>query len=95
MTIKPLNDRLVVVRREAEKKTAGGIYLPDTAQKDSLEGEVLATGPGKLLDDGRRVCGGLKKGDRILFGRYAGTEVKVNGDEYLLMREEDVLGVLS
>jgi len=94
-TIKPLGDRMLVKRLEAEEKTAGGIVLPDTAKEKPKEGKVIALGSGKVLDNGQRVDFQVKVGDRIIFSSYAGTEVKVDGEEYLIMREEDVLGILK
>jgi len=91
----PLEDRIVVRRLEAEEKTAGGILLPDTAKEKPQRGEVVATGPGKLLDNGKRADLEVKTGDTILFGKYAGTEVKVHGEELIIMRESDVLAKLS
>jgi len=93
--ITPLGDKILVKRLEAEEKTAGGIVLPDSAKEKPKEGKVIALGSGKLLDDGKRGAFQLKKGDRILFASYAGTEVKVEGEEYILMPEEDVLAVVK
>lgn len=95
MKLKPLQDRILVQRVEEETKTKGGIIIPDTAKEKPAEGKVIATGNGKLGDDGKRVPLEVKKGDRILFGKYAGTEVKIEGEEYLIMREDDVLGVIE
>lgn len=96
MNIRPLNDRLIVKRLEEEEKTKGGIIIPDNAKEKPQQGEVVAVGSGKILEDGgKRVPLEVKKGDRILFGKYSGTEIKVDGDEYLMMREEDVLGVIE
>jgi len=94
-TIKPLGDRMLVKRLEAEDKTAGGIVLPETAKEKPKEGEVISLGAGKVLDNGERVDFQVKVGDRIIFSSYAGTDVKVDGEEYLIMREEDVLGILK
>lgn len=95
MSIKPVNDRILVVRVAEEKKTAGGIIIPDTAKEKPQEGKVVAVGPGKVGADGKR--GGLevKAGDRVLFSKYAGTEIKIDGVEHLFMREDDILGVLE
>lgn len=93
--IKPLNDRILVKRLEAEEKTKGGILLPDTAKEKPKEGEVVAVGPGKWLENGKRQSIDLKKGDKIIFESYAGTEVKIEGKEYLLMKEDDVLGIVE
>ena len=95
MSIKPLGDKIVVERMEAEEKTSGGIVLPDTAKEKPKEGKVIAVGEGKLLENGKRAKFQVKKGDGILFSSYAGTEVTVDGKEYLVMSEEDVLAVVS
>ena len=95
MKLRPLQDRILVQRVEEETKTKGGIIIPDTAKEKPAEGKVVAVGNGKVGDDGKRVPVELKKGDRILFGKYSGTEVKVEGEEYLIMREDDVLGVIE
>jgi chaperonin GroES len=94
-SIRPLGDRVLVQRVEAEDKTAGGILLPDTAKEKPKEGKVISIGNGKVLDDGSRSTFSVKVGDRILFTSYAGTEVKFGGQEYLIMREEDILGVID
>jgi len=93
--IKPLSDRIVVKRLEAEDVTAGGIVLPDAAKEKPKQGEVVAVGDGVLTDDGERAVMTLKKGDRIVFTSYAGTEVTLDNEEYLIMREEDVLGIIE
>ena len=93
--LKPLGDRVVVKRLEAEQKTKGGIVLPDTAKEKPKEGEVVAVGTGKILDSGECQALQVKVGDRIIFGSYAGTEVTVGGDEYLIMSESDVLAVVD
>ena len=95
MKLRPLQDRILVQRVEEETTTKGGIIIPDTAKEKPAEGKVTAVGNGKLGDDGKRIALELKVGDRILFGKYSGTEVKVGGEEYLIMREEDVLGVID
>lgn len=95
MNLKPLQDRILVQRVEEEKTTKGGIIIPDTAKEKPAEGKVIAVGNGKLADDGKRIALEVKEGDRILFGKYAGTEVKIEGEEYLIMREDDVLGVIG
>lgn len=95
MKIKPLNERILVKRLEAEERTKGGIVLPDTAKEKPKEGEVVAVGPGKLLENGKRQSLQVKKGDRVIFESYAGTEVKIEGEEYLLMKEDDVLGIIE
>jgi len=93
--VNPLGDKVLVKRLEAEERTAGGIVLPDTAKEKPKEGKVVALGSGKLLENGKRGSFQVKKGDRILFASYAGTEVKVDGEEYLLMPEEDVLAIVK
>ncbi|AOY58052.1 MULTISPECIES: co-chaperone GroES [Desulfococcus] len=95
MKLKPLQDRILVQRVEEENKTKGGIIIPDTAKEKPAEGKVVAVGNGKVGDDGQRIALELKVGDRVLFGKYSGTEVKVEGEEYLIMREDDVLGVIE
>jgi chaperonin GroES len=95
MHIKPLNDRILVKRLEAESRTKGGIVLPDTAKEKPKEGEVVAVGAGKLLESGKRQALQLKKGDKIIFESFAGTEIKIEGKEYLLMKEDDVLGIIE
>jgi chaperonin GroES len=95
MKLRPLQDRILVQRVEEEKTTKGGIIIPDTAKEKPAEGKVVAAGNGKLGDDGKRVALELKVGDRILFGKYSGTEVKIEGEDYLIMREDDVLGVIE
>ena len=95
MKLRPLQDRLLVQRVEEEATTKGGIIIPDTAKEKPAEGKVVAVGNGKLGDDGKRIALEVKKGDRILFGKYSGTEVKISGEEYLIMREEDVLGIID
>jgi chaperonin GroES len=95
MKIRPMNDRILVVRVEEEKKTAGGIIIPDTAKEKPQEGKVVAAGPGKMGDDGKRIPMDLKKGDRVLFAKYAGSEIKVDGVEHIFMREDDILGILE
>lgn len=93
--ITPLGEKVLVKRLEAEEKTAGGIVLPDTAKEKPKEGKIIALGSGKLLDDGKRCGFQVKKGDRVLFASYAGTEVKVNGEEYILMSEDDILAIVK
>ncbi len=95
MKIKPLNDRVIVKRVEEEQKTAGGIIIPDTAKEKPQEGEIVAVGPGKRNDQGKRMCLEIKQGDRVLFSKYAGTEIKIDGEEHIFMREDDILGVLK
>ena len=93
--IRPLGDRVLVKRAEAEDRTAGGILIPETAKDKPKEGTVVSIGEGKQLDDGSRSTFAVKPGDRILFSAYAGTEVKYMGDEFLIMREEDILGIVG
>jgi len=95
MAIQPLGDRVLVKPLEAEEKTKGGIVLPDTAKEKPQEGKVIAVGPGRKLEDGKVVPLEVKKGDKILFGKYAGTEVQLDGEEHLLMREEDILALIK
>lgn len=95
MKLKPLGDRVLVKRLEAEEKTKGGIILPDTAKEKPKEGRVMAVGCGRLLETGKRMEPQLKVGDRVIFSSYAGTEVKVTGEEYLIMREEDIHAIVE
>jgi len=95
MKLRPLQDRILVQRVEEETTTTGGIIIPDTAKEKPAEGKVVAVGKGKIAEDGKRIALEIKKGDRILFGKYSGTEVKVRGEEYLIMREDDVLGIID
>ena len=95
VSIRPLNDRIIVRRMEEQEQMRGGLYIPDTAKEKPQEGEVLAVGNGKLLDNGQRIAIDLKSGDRILFGKYAGTEIKLDGVEHVIIREDEVLGILG
>lgn len=95
MKIRPLHDRVVVKRVEEDKKSAGGIVIPDSATEKPIEGKVIAVGNGKILDNGEVRALDVKKGDKILFGKYSGTEVKVDGEEYLVMREDDIMGIIE
>jgi chaperonin GroES len=95
MAVKPLDDRVLVKQSAAEERTAGGIVLPDTAKEKPQRGKVLAVGPGKLLDTGKRGEMGLKKGDEVYYGKYTGTEIKIDGEEYVILRESDVLAVIE
>jgi len=95
MKIRPLQDRVIVKRLEEEQKTKGGIIIPDTAKEKPIEGQVVAVGKGKVGEDGKLIKPDVKVGDRILFGKYAGTEVKIDGEEHLIMREDDILGVIE
>jgi chaperonin GroES len=93
--IRPLHDRILVKRLEEAEKTKGGIIIPDSAKEKPVMGEVIATGKGKIKDDGTVLAPDVKKGDKILFGKYSGTEVKIEEDEYLILREDDILGVIE
>tara|TARA_B100001123_G_C14884013_1_gene857098 strand:+ start:178 stop:483 length:306 start_codon:yes stop_codon:yes gene_type:complete len=95
MNFKPLHDRVLVRRVQSDEKTAGGIIIPDTAQEKPMEGEVLEVGSGARDESGRLVPLDVKKGDKILFGKWSGTEVKMNGEEYLIMKESDIMGIIS
>jgi chaperonin GroES len=95
MKFRPLHDRIVVRRIEAEEKTKGGVIIPDTAQEKPMQGEVIAVGPGARDEQGKVVPLDVKEGDRILFGKWSGTEVKIDGDELLIMKESDVMGILE
>jgi len=93
--IRPLQDRVIVRRLEEEEKTEGGIIIPDTAKEKPMEGKVVAVGKGKVLEGGKVVPLDVKEGDRVLFSKYAGTEVKLDGEEHLIMREDDILGIIE
>ena len=95
MKIRPLNDRILVLRVEEEKKTAGGIIIPDSAKEKPQEGKIVAVGPGKRDENGKRMAMDVKEGDKVLFSKYAGTEIKIDGVEHLFMREDDIMGVLE
>ncbi|MCX7767117.1 MAG: co-chaperone GroES [Candidatus Sumerlaeia bacterium] len=96
MAVKPLGDRVVVKRiEEEEQKSAGGIIIPDTAKEKPQRGKVIAVGPGRLSDDGKRMPMEVKVGDEILFGKYSGTDIKIDGEEYLIMHESDILAIIS
>ena len=95
MKIRPLHDRVIVQRIEEEEKTKGGIIIPDTAKEKPQEGKVIAVGTGKVLENGTKLSLDVKVGDKILFGKYSGTEIKIEGDEFLMMREDDILGVIE
>ncbi|MEJ5347405.1 MAG: co-chaperone GroES [Desulfosoma sp.] len=95
MKLRPLNDRVVIKRIEEEERTAGGIIIPDTAKEKPIQGEVLAVGNGKLMEDGTRRPLDVKAGDRVLFSKYAGTDVKVEGEDLLIMREDDILAIIE
>ncbi len=95
MNLRPLHDRVIVKRLEEEKKSAGGIIIPDNAAEKPVRGEILAVGPGKKGDDGKLIAMDVKKGDVVLFGKYSGSEVKVDGEEVLVMREDDIMAVFT
>lgn len=95
MSLKPLNDRVLVKRLDSEEKTAGGLYIPDTAKEKPSKGEVVAVGPGKVAENGNKIAMTVKKGDMVLFSKYAGTEIKIDGVDHLVMREDDILGILG
>ena len=95
MNLKPLHDRVLVKRLEEEEITKGGIIIPDTAKEKPIKGEVVAVGPGKVADDGKTIAMTVKAGDKVLFNKYAGTEVKIEGEEHLVMREDDILAIIE
>jgi chaperonin GroES len=94
MQVKPLHDRILVKRLSEEEKTKGGIIIPDSAKEKPAQGEVIAAGSGRRTEDGKVLALEVKTGDKILFGKYSGTEIKIDGDDYLIMREDDVLGIM-
>jgi chaperonin GroES len=95
MNLRPLQDRIIVKRLEEESKTSGGIYIPDTAKEKPQKGEIIAVGKGKVTEDGKVLPIDVKVGDTVLFGKYSGTEIKIEGVDYLIMREDDILGVIE
>lgn len=95
MMIKPLQDRVILKRVDEEEKTASGLYIPDSAKEKPQQGEILAVGPGKILEGGTKLDMTVKEGDLVLFGKYSGSEVKLDGEEVLIMREDDILGVIE
>lgn len=95
MNIRPLNDRVLVIREEKEQKSVGGIIIPDTAKEKPQRGKVVAAGPGKMGEDGKRIALEVKEGDRVLFGKYAGTEIKLDGVEHVFMKEDDILSIVE
>ena len=95
MKVRPLHDRVIVQRAEEEEKTKGGIIIPDTAKEKPVEGKVIATGAGRIKKDGTKLPFEVKKGDRVLYAKYGGTEVKIGGEEYLIMKEDDILAVIE
>ncbi len=95
MNVRPLQDRVLIKRVDSEEKTHGGLFIPTSAKEKPQEGEVIAAGPGKLNDRGELMALQVKQGDRVLFGKYSGTEIKIEGEEHLILREEDILGILE
>jgi chaperonin GroES len=95
MQVRPLHDRVLVKRLPEEEKSKGGIIIPDTAKEKPAQGEIIAVGTGRVAEDGKIRPLDVKKGDKVLFGKYAGNEIKINGDEFLMMREEDILGIIQ
>jgi chaperonin GroES len=95
MKVKPLHDRVIVKRVEEEAKTKGGIIIPDTAKEKPVEGVILAVGDGKVSDDGKKIALEVKTGDKVLFGKYAGTEIQIDGEEHLIMREDDIIAIIE
>mgnify|MGYP003958449351 FL=1 len=95
MKVKPLHDRVIVKRVEEEEKTKGGIIIPDTAKEKPVEGEILAVGEGKVGDDGKKIALEVKPGDKVLFGKYAGTEIQIDDEEHLIMREDDIIAIVE
>jgi chaperonin GroES len=93
--VRPLHDRVIVKRMEEEEKTKGGIIIPDTAKEKPIEGKVTAVGPGKVTEEGKKVPLQVKEGDRVLFGKYAGTDIKIDGEEHLIMREDDIIAIVE
>jgi chaperonin GroES len=95
MKVKPLHDRVIVKRTEGEEKTKGGIIIPDTAKEKPIEGKVVAVGNGKILESGKTLPMQVKKGDKVLFGKYAGNEIKIDGEEHVIMREDDIIAIID
>ncbi|MDR1486611.1 MAG: co-chaperone GroES [Deltaproteobacteria bacterium] len=95
MNVRPLSDRILVKRLEEEEKTKGGIIIPDTAKEKPQQGKVVSVGTGKVLEDGKKITPSVKPGETVLFGKYAGTEIKLDGQEYLILREDDIFGVIE
>jgi chaperonin GroES len=95
MKVRPLHDRLIVQRLEEEEKTKGGIIIPDTAKEKPIEGKVIAVGAGKVMENGKRMPVQVKEGDRILFGKYAGTDIKIEGEDHLIMKEDDIIAIVE
>jgi chaperonin GroES len=95
MKVRPLHDRIIVKRLEEEEKTKGGIIIPDTAKEKPIEGKVIAVGDGKIKEDGTKIPLDVKKGDRVLFAKYGGTEIEIDGEEHLMMKEDDILAIIE
>lgn len=95
MKIRPLHDRVIVKREDEEEKTKGGIIIPDTAKEKPVEGKVVAVGDGKVADDGKKISLEVKAGDKVLFGKYAGTEIQIEGEEHIIMREDDIIAIVE
>jgi chaperonin GroES len=95
MKVKPLHDRVIVKRVEEDEKTKGGIIIPDTAKEKPVEGKIMAVGDGKIQEDGKKTPLEVKEGDRVLFGKYAGTEIQIDGEEHLIMKEDDIIAIIS
>jgi len=95
MKVRPLHDRIIVKRLEEEERTKGGIIIPDTAKEKPIEGKVIAVGDGRINEDGKKIPLDVKKGDRVLFVKYGGTEIKIDGEEHLMMKEDDILGIIE
>ncbi len=93
--VRPLHDRILVRRMAEEEKTAGGLFIPDTAKEKPQKGEIIATGKGRVTEDGKTLPLEVKSGDRVLFGKYSGTEIKLNGEDFLMMKEDDILGIIN
>ena len=95
MKLRPLDDRVVIKQSEAEEKTSGGIYLPDTAKEKPQIGKIVATGPGKMLDNGKRNKMSVKKNDKVIYGKYMGNDIEIDGEKYVILRESDILGIVE
>ncbi|HBF43520.1 MAG TPA: co-chaperone GroES [Desulfobacteraceae bacterium] len=95
MKVKPLHDRVIVKRLEEEEKTKGGIIIPDTAKEKPIEGKIIAVGDGKVLENGKKTPLDVKEGDRVLFGKYGGTDIKIDGEDYLIMKEDDIIAIVG
>lgn len=95
MKVTPISDRILIRRMDEAEEERGGIIIPDTAKEKPQQGEIIAVGPGRVTDDGKRVTPDLKKGQKVLIGKYSGTEVKIDGEEYIILREDDILGIVG